>query len=97
MNANHETTPEMLGDLSSAVKTVEAKQQALDDAIDSRNKIILAAFRAGIPAQDIAERMGVLKADVELLMSAELVRSGRVFTSSRNGTDRRRPPLTTSK
>lgn len=87
MNANHETTPEMLGDLSSAVKTVEAKQQALDDAIDSRNKIILAAFRAGIPAQDIAERMGVLKADVELLMSADLVRSGRFFTSSRNGRD----------
>lgn len=87
MTANHETTTKILGELTSAVEVVKAKQQALDNGIESRNEIILAAFRAGVPAKDIAERMGVLKADVELLMSADLVRSGRFLASSPNGRD----------
>lgn len=85
MSANHETTTELLGDLTRAVETVEAKQQALDDAIESRNTIIMEALREGVPAETIAGKLGVLVADVELLLSSHLLLTGRRLPPEQNG------------
>jgi len=85
MNAYHETTTGILDDLTCAVEKVEAEQQTLDEAIEARNVIILEAFRAGLPAETIAEKLGVLLADVELLMGADLLPSGRFLEPPPNG------------
>ena len=85
MSANHRTTTAILDDLTRAVATVESEQQRLDGAIESRNKIIMDALWEGVPAKDIAERMGVLIADVELLMSSHLPLMARPYEQSQNG------------